>query len=289
MTGELDLCRAFVDAHPDDAAHVLEQLPAPDVAALLDAIPPATAARVFDQMTPTMGADCLARMRPAAAAAAIAESRTDLASALLRRVDDEVRAALLELLPEAEAGFLRAVLRYPEGSAGALMDPCAMAVADDVTAGEALARVRRSPRHMLYYVYVVDRTRQLVGVVDVRELMLARPGEALTGVMRRPVARLVATMTRPAILAHPGWQHFHALPVVDRDSVLLGAIWYQTFRHLEDAARDQSRGVDAVTTVFALGELYWLSLSGLLDGLSSVVKRRTPSDGGLEEGNHGRA
>jgi magnesium transporter len=237
-------------------------------------------------MTPTSGADCLARMRPDAAAAAVAESRTDLASALLRRLDDSARAALLDRLPEAEAGFLRDVLRYPEGSAGALMDPCAMAVADDVTAGEALARVRRSPRHMLYYVYVVDRTRRLVGVVDVRELMLARPGEALTGVMRRPVARLSATMTRPAILAHPGWRHVHALPVVDEESVLLGAIRYQTFRGLEDEVGHQSRRGDAVTTVFALGELYWLGLSGLLDGLSSVVKRRTPSDG-LEEGTDG--
>jgi hypothetical protein len=96
-------------------------------------------------------------------------------------------------------------------------------------------------------------------------------------------------MTRAAILAHPGWRRFHALPVVDRDAVLLGAIRYQTFRGLEDAARDQSRRADAVTTVFALGELYWLGLSGLLDGLSSVVKRRTPPDGELREGSHGVA
>lgn len=287
MTNDLDLCRAFADAHPDDAALALERLPAPDVAGLLDELPPRTSARVFDQMAPTAAADCLARMRPAAAAALVADLRPDLAAALLRRVDPAAQATVLDRLPEDDAGSLRTLLRYPEGTAGALMDPRAPAVADDLTAGEALTRIRRAPSHILYYLYVVDRARRLVGVVDLRELMLARPREPLAAVMHQSVARLSAGMTRPAILAHPGWRHFHALPVVDEDSALVGAIRYQTFRKLDDDAREGARGTDASAAVFALGELYWLGLSGLLDGLASVVKRNSPPEGGLVEADHG--
>jgi len=287
MSSDIDLCRAFADAHPRDAAQVLERLPARDAAPLLDALPPYTSARVFDQMPPAAAADRLAAMQPPAAAALIAELRTDLAAALLRRLDAAVQSALLGMVPQAEAGLLRTVLRYPEGTAGALMDPRVMAVAEDATAGEALAQVRRSPGYILYYLYIVDRTQRLAGVVDLRELMLARPGEPLAGVMHRPVARLAAGMTRTAILAHPAWMNFHALPVVDERSALVGTMRYQTFRRLEDEARSVTRGTDAATAAFALGELYWLGLSGLLDGLASAVKGMPPHEGGSMEAHHG--
>jgi magnesium transporter len=290
MTSDLDLCRVFADAHPGDAARVLERLPAADVAGLLDTIPPDTCAKVFDQMTAAAAAACLVRMQIDTAAATVKEVRTDLAAALLRRVDGATQSALLERMPEAEASVLRRILRYPEGTAGALMDPSVMAVPDDVSAGEALTRIRRSPDHLLAYLYVVDRTRRRVGACDIRELMLARPALPMSEVMHRPVASLRAHMTRVSILAHQGWSDFHALPVVDDESVLLGAIRYQTFRRLEDEARmgsDGARGNDAVAAVFALGELYWLGLSGLLDGLASAVKRSPSGDGGLAGGDHG--
>ena len=286
MTIDFDLCRVFTEAHPGDAARVLERLPAPDVASLLDTVPPSASAGVLDQMAAAAAAACLERMRADTASAAVEEMRTDLAASLLRRVDGATQAVLLERMPDAEAGILRRVLRYPEGTAGALMDPRVMAVPDDVTAGEALTRVRRSPDHLLAYLYVVDRARRLVGVVDIRELMLARPADPMPEVMHGSVARLAAHMTRAAILAHPGWQDFHAMPVVDEESTLLGAIRYQTFRRLEEEARTGAhglRGNDAVAAVFALGELYWLGLSGLLDGLASVVKR-SPSESGLLAG-----
>jgi magnesium transporter len=284
MATELDLCQAFADRHPGDAALLLERLPVADAAELLDALPPKTSVHMFDQMTPSAAAECLARMQPASAATLLSDLRTDLAAALLRRVDDRTCSALLERMPGAEAGVLATVLRYPEGTAGALMDPKVLAVADHVTAGEALARVRRAPGNLLHYLYVVDRTGRLVGVVDLRELMLARPSEPLAGVMHRSVARLTASTTRPAILAHEGWRRVHALPVVDQSGVLLGAVRYQTFRRLDDEAREQARGADTVAAVFALGELYWLGLSGLLDGLASVIKRMPPGAGGEEAG-----
>lgn len=289
MTSDLDLCGTFVVAHPRDAARVLERLPAEDVAALLDAMPPGTSARAFEQMTPTTAAGSLQRMRTDAAAALVAGLRSDLAASLLRRVDSAVQAAVLERLPQAEARVLRAVLRYPEGTAGALMDPRAIAVADDVAAREALAAVRRSPRDRLSYLFVVDRAHRLAGVADLGELMQARPGDLVAAIMDRSVSRLPARTGRAGILAHPGWRRFHTLPVVDEESRFVGAIRYEVFRALEDDAEDKARRQDAVTTVVALGELYWLGLSSVLDGLASIVKRNPAHATGRAEADRGNA
>lgn len=264
-------CQEFVAKHPADAARVLDGLPPSDVANLCGALEPAAFAPVFEQMIPSVAADCLAGMCPATAAHVVEELRADVAASLLRRLDPEAKEAVLERLEPGVAEPLKVLLRHREGTAGALLDPQALTLAEDETAGRALARIRRAPRHMLYYLYVLDRDRRLVGVLDLQELMLCSPRESISAVMHRPVAHLRADAERAMILSHRGWQLFHALPVVDAGSIFLGAIRYQTFRRLEDtvrnAARHQSQG--AATTAFALSELYWMSLSGLFRGLLS--------------------
>jgi magnesium transporter len=225
-------------------------------------------------------------MPPGAAASLVAALRTDLAAAILRRLDEASTTAILAQLPSDDARLLRAVLRYPDSTAGALMDPRVIAACDDVTVGEARATLHRSPRDMHGYLYVVDRTHRLTGAVALRELMLARPAEPLAAIMSSPAARLSARMGRAAIAGHPGWRRFHALPVVDEESRLVGAIRYETFRMLEDSAPGRPRRPEAVNTVFALGELYWLGLAGVLDGLASAMKGQS-SRARAGEGNHG--
>jgi magnesium transporter len=282
MSTDLAVCHAFVEMHPADAARVLERLAVADVAALFAQTPAASAAVVVAQMTPAAASDCLTAMEPSGAAAIVDRLPTDAAADLLRRMADANRTDLLSRLSPAEAAALRSVLAYPPDCAGAFMDPRAQAVPDDVTVADALARIRRAPHHLLYYVYVIDRSRRLAGVLDLRELMLARPGQVLADTMRRPVASVPASATRAALVAHPGWRDFHALPVVDRDSTFVGAIRYQTLRALEDAAGQRAGARDAMAAAFALGELYWLGLTGVLEGVASAIGqgigRRTEVD-----------
>jgi magnesium transporter len=286
MRDDLDLCRAFVDAHPADAARVLERLPPSETAALLADLAPTAAASVIGRMTLSAASRALEHLPVAAAALVAAELRPDAAARLLRRLTDTVRDAMLGEVPDRAAAAVRVLLRYPEGTAGALMDPRVPTLAVDLTARDALAMVRREPRHLLYYLYIVDREGHLAGVLDVRELLLARPSDLLASVMRAPVASLAATMSRAAILAHPGWTDYHALPVVDVHRILVGAMRYQTFRRLEQEASDRSRGAEPVRTVVALGELYWLGLSGVLDGLAAAVRRTSTGAPTEEEVHH---
>ena len=131
---------------------------------------------------------------------------------------------------------------------------------------------------------LVDRAR-LTGA----HLLSALRHEPLTSVMDRAVSRLPATAPRVAILNHPGWRRFHTLPVVDGGGLLVGAITHSTVHAmLEEEALGRSTRAETVTTVFALGELYWLGLSGVLDGVASAVRGLAPptargreaSDGG---------
>lgn len=262
------LCGTYISAHPTEAARVLERQPAVQVAALLSALHPAGAAAVIERMIPTVGAECLAHVRTPAAAAVLEHLDAGAAAAILRRLDPGPRDAFLNALG-ALAAPVRILLSHAEGTAGSVMDPRALALPDDVTAGEAVIRAKRSARFLLYYLYVVDRGQRLAGVLDMAELMRARPGARLAGVMHAPVAAISASTAVSALLAHPGWEEFHAMPVVDDAGRFLGAIRYQAFRGL--ARADAGHPSDSAATVLALGELYWLGVSGFLRGLATTL------------------
>ena len=262
------LVRRFVEAHPVDAARVLERFAGELSAGVLEDFPLARLAPVIEAMSDHVAAECLAGLDPPKAAGILQIVDLDQASALLRRMEKTQRDRLLEELPAERAAQLVRVLGFPDGTAGALMDPKVLAVPDSLSAGEALEQVRAAPHLALYYLYLFDDSTCLSGVVNLRELLLASPLTALTQIMTTGVDRLPATADRQAILVHPGWTEYHALPVVDAGGRFVGALRYETLRRLESQARTE---LPSASLAASLGELYWVGLSGILRGLGNAA------------------
>ncbi len=271
------LAKNFAEDHPADAARVLEGLALEEASAYLDELPPRSATAVLQKMVPSNAAECIAQLSPPRFARIIAALPLDSAAALLRRLEPERQAELLSRAPSNISALIASLLRYPQNSAGALMDPRAMALPEDITATEAMARGRRAPRHVLYYIYVLDREQKLVGVMNLRELMLAPPKETLSAAMRREVTTPPALAGRMAIVEHPGWRDVHALPVVDDGGVFLGVLRYETLRKLERESATSPPAGGGLAAVLTLGELCWVGLAGILTDLTSSVAAQTPA------------
>ncbi len=77
----------------------------------------------------------------------------------------------------AEAAEIRELLAFPPDSAGGIMTPAFVAVAPDLRADQAIAALRRvaEEAETIYYVYVIDAEEHLLGVLSLRNLVLARP------------------------------------------------------------------------------------------------------------------
>jgi magnesium transporter len=271
MEAEQLLAGAFSAAHPIDAARLLEALPAAEAAVVFERTEPRVAAGVLERMAPGSAAECLTDLAPERAGMLLAALRLDLGAALLRRLEAEARERILAGTPGEVARSLRRLLGYPPHTAGALMDPRVLVLPDEVTAGDALARVRRAPRHLLSYLYVVDGTQVLVGVVGLGELMLAPRAQPLAALMRPRVPRLGARADRTAILAHPGWRELHALPVVEDGGMLVGAIRYEMLRRLEDEMAGSPAARGALEAALVLGEACVAGFSGLLADVARAM------------------
>lgn len=223
-------------------------------------------------MAPHHAAGILAQSEPVRAGAIAAALPPDVAAAVLRRVPEEPRQAILGQLPAESAATLGAVMRFPEGTVGALMDPLVLALPEDLTAREAVARIRATPQHARYNVYVVDRDTRLVGVLNLRELLLAKPRSLLSEVMRRDPQRLESRSSRMAIVEHRGWREVHSLPVVDAEGRYLGAVRYRTLRRLE--AEIRGKPVQEKDTGEALGEVFAAGAAAFVDALAGPARPR---------------
>ncbi|MEO7521416.1 MAG: CBS domain-containing protein, partial [Gemmatimonas sp.] len=274
MIAERRLARAFLDAHPARAAMTLERMPLSQAAAVLHEVPAAVAANVLHDMNIPFASDCLTHLvndgRAMAASAMLAELQIEDGAGIVRVMDVVQRQPLLDALPAEVRDPIVRVLPYDVGTAGSIMDPSIFRLPDDVLVADARSRLLRAARALLYYLYVVDRDQHLVGVLDIPELMIARARDRISVAMHREVERVTVHTPVALVRDHAGWQLFHALPVVDDEDRLLGAIRYQTLRRLE---RETSKDGPAPgnLTAGALAELFQLGTSGLVAGLSATA------------------
>ncbi len=258
----------LAEQYPDEAAASLESQPAPEAAAFVQSLPDEIAAGVLQRTTAHPAASILALLPSEGAASIVALLPVDVAAGYLRRLAAEPRDAILAELERPRQRSLRSLLRFPEKTAGALMDPEVLALPIDLTVAEAIDRVRKAAQHARYNVYVVDREDRLVGVFNLRELLSAKPRQPIAEVMHRDVLRISAESGLRAVIEHPGWREVHAIPVVDAQGTYLGALRYRTLRRLEAERAPAASATDM--TVQSLGELFQAGLSGALEAFAAT-------------------
>ena len=271
MRADERLALGFMEAHPDGAARLLERAAPAEAAALLAELPDRVAAEVLRQMGPTAVAGCAAALPVEKLAAMVGELPLDAAGAVMHRVEAERREAVLTRLPAATEASLRQLLAYGPYTAGALADPLALALPEDLTVAEAQSRLRGRGGHLLYSLYIVARDQRLVGVLDLPELMAARAKDTLAAAMRRDPIRLETDTAFATLAAHHAWHHLDALPVVDREGRLVGAIRHMAVRRLEAELGLRARGESVLATLVGLSELYWAGLAGMFPRVAAAV------------------
>ena len=264
MNLEQQLLTQFATDHPAEVACDLAAMSSQEAALVLGDLAPAVAAGLLHYL-PSLSA-ALALEQPSAeeAAAILVAMRPDIAAPILRATPSERRTAIVDLFPSRLQAVIANLLIYAEDTAGALMDPEVLTAFEQEQVCQVLARLQRNPEHALYYLYVVADNQRLVGVVNMRELMGARPDVSLASICTRKVESITASATWQTVVGHPAWGSVHALPVVDKAGRFVGVIRYETARDLERRRAGDALTGNSQQTAAALGEVFGLGLRGML-------------------------
>ncbi len=214
------------DLPPSDAAAVFEHLSADRAAAAAEILDPTTAGKIVARMTPEAGAALITAMPTAEASMVLAEVDPDDRVDILEHVTGDVHDRLMAEFEPSDAAEVRRLEQYPPDTAGGIMTTQVTALAEDLTAQQAIDELRRLQEELgqMFYVYVVDRRQHLVGVLTMRDLILSRPERRLGQFMRPEVASVPATMDQEDVARTMRRLRYLALPVVDGRHRLIGLI-----------------------------------------------------------------
>jgi magnesium transporter len=182
-------------------------------------------ADALDEMEPDAAADLLGDLPPAQAADAIAQ---------MEEAD--------EVLP---------LLAHPDDTAGGLMTSEFFALRRQTTAQIAIDFLRQqSPNSATpYYLYVVDRYQKLIGIVGLRDLIIAAPMATIESIMRRDVQSVPVGLDQEEVANQMQKYDLFAMPVVDAEGKLLGVIHYDDIADvIEEEATEDLYRLSSVST-----------------------------------------
>ena len=164
---------------------------------------------------------------------------------LLQHLDGEMVENLLPLVAQAERNDIRRLLSSAEDSAGSVMTTEYAWLPEDITASDALARLRlQAPdRETIYYVYVLDSDRRLKGLVSLRQLIMARPTTRVGDLMERDVITVRVSDDKEEVARKLARYDFLAMPVVDDEGRLVGIVTHDDVIDVvvEEATEDVHR------------------------------------------------
>ncbi|MDR7521068.1 MAG: CBS domain-containing protein [Armatimonadota bacterium] len=224
---KLRISRERLEAiHPADLAELLEEMDREERVEVMSALSHEDAAEVLEAAEPEVQASILRSLPAERASDILEEMEADVAADVLGELPEETATDLMiRMEPEAKAEVSR-LLEYPPDSAGGRMNPNYIAVPDAYTAEQTIARLRElaPDAETIYYLYVVDPSGRLVGVLSLRGLLIADPKTPVTAIASRDIVAVRADESDEAAAALLMKYDLLAVPVVDAEDRLLGIV-----------------------------------------------------------------
>ncbi|WNO59943.1 magnesium transporter [Rheinheimera sp. MMS21-TC3] len=216
------------DIHPADYASAIIEFPINDLWTLLSVQPRSDQAKIFGYLPPEVQVELSIRISRRRLSPIIRQMSSDERADLFNRLSEEQRETLLPALALAEREDLLHLSSHEEGTAGAIMTSDYAMLAAEITVAQAMDVLRREApdKETIYSAYVVDRDRHLIGVVSLRDLILAPVTMRIEELMNHvPIFASVDTL-QEEIASLISKYDLLALPIINKDNQMVGIVTY---------------------------------------------------------------
>ena len=226
----LSIAREQIKELPgEDLADAIETLSGEVQHAVFSALDSEKAAEVLVEAEPRAQRQLIGKVRQERARTILSEMSVPQLADLFSVLPHDQMIKMMDLLPKDQAERIRTIIADMESSANALMSSDFLAAKKTTSVLEILKEIRDSHRepHSLSYLYLVDDEKTLLGVVDIREIVLAADTVLLGDLMASPVVSAQSDDTREDLVELFTRYQFHMIPIVDEHDRLLGVIHHR--------------------------------------------------------------
>ncbi|MDQ6884238.1 MAG: CBS domain-containing protein [Candidatus Dormibacteraeota bacterium] len=213
--------------HPADIADIVNELSPDDRSAVFAALDDEKAAETLEEIDePQVQASILERLDVERASDILEAMSPDEAADLLADMPRERAQQLLHKMEEDEAEDVEELLAYREDTAGGLMTTQYVAVRHTLAAAQAIDRLRElePDAESIYYVFVTDQEEHLLGVLSLRDLIVAKPTELIRDFMIKNVISVRLDASPREVAEVTSKYNLLAVPVVDEHNRIQGIV-----------------------------------------------------------------
>jgi magnesium transporter len=278
------LREAFSDLHPHDIFLLCEDLEPRENAEIIMALGRPLGIEFFQefeikkqrQIFRFFPRDWMARVLEEMAS----DERVDFIKALPRERAEEI----LPLVAQAERNDIRRLIEYKEGTAGSILTTEYASLPPDITVKQAIEKLKLQAfnRETIYYTYVVDPARKLIGFVSLKDLIVAESSRTVSDVMHSNVISVNLDEDEEVVAQKLSDYDLLAIPVVDSGNTLVGIVTYDDVMDIivqedtEDiykygAAGDYIDYMGSRPLTIARKRIFWLMVLVLMGFVSGMV------------------
>jgi magnesium transporter len=212
--------------HPAQVADFLKERSLESAREILLGISPQLASDVFGHLSEERQLAVSEDLGIQQLATIVTNMNTDERVDFFQALPEERQESLFRRLAQSEREDIIRLGSYEEGTAGAAMTSEYITLPQHVTALEAIAKLRREApdKETIYDSYVVDSERRLIGVVSLKNLILARPSALVDDIMNRNVISIDSSDDQEVAAQTIAKYDMIALPVVNPMGALVGII-----------------------------------------------------------------
>ncbi len=223
----MDALKTLVnEADTLEVVELIEELPPEERAVVFRLLKKEKALEVFEQLEVERQQKLISSFREERAIELFSAMEPDDRVRLLDELPARVAKKLIASLSSGEREKTSELLGYPPRTAGRIMTPEYVRLKGDLNVREALDTVRRNgeEKETIYTLYVTGRTRELEGVVSLKDLVMASPEERVGNIMNSSVVSLTTDTDQEEVARMLQDRDMLAVPVVDRENRLVGII-----------------------------------------------------------------
>jgi len=223
------------DMHPVDLADILEELDREQRVAIFNSLDTEQASDTLEEIEPNVQRDLVFSLERNKVALLIDDMTPGQAADILSVLPWEDTKNILKLLSPSNATKIQSILKKQEENILNFTTQEFLKFSPDRTAGEVQDAFRTAARgkDVIMYLYIVDPHDKLLGVIDIKELLLANEADTLGSIMTETLITLNPESTLKEASMMFSRYGFRAIPVTDKDDRILGVIHYRDVMELK--------------------------------------------------------
>ena len=224
---DAELEKVLQEYHASEIAILFERLPVESRERIINILPSDEASEVIAEMHEEQEpGELLISLDPEKRSEIIEELDYDDATDIISQLDEEDQQEILEDIDEEDASNIRALLSYPEDTAGGIMNSEVIKVNINQNKKDALEDIIRQSEEMeeFYTIYVVDNDNMLKGILSVKSILKAPACARVAELVNRDFIYVKAELDQEDVAGLISQYNLTTIPVVDDHMKLLGRI-----------------------------------------------------------------